>query len=313
MNISLILLISASLTWLSTKLLIKPFKRIIPDLPNERSCHIQIKPRGGGISFILINFFLAIIFNQNNFVYLIPLSLIGLLDDFFNLSRLLRFIVQILTAFYLLFSSPYFESIISIDNFLMRFCILFLIVIGSTAIINFCNFIDGIDGILTGSILITLISFSFLISGSLWPLIGSLFGFIIWNWQPSKIFMGDVGSNYLGGVLVWIILNTQSIQYSLGFLLIASPILADPLTCLIRRLMYKQNIFKAHSLHLYQRLNKGGLDHEQISIIYILASICISVSFILGGLLYGIFTAIVIYLIGFWLDKKKAIPFFNKI
>ena len=313
MNIISILFISAFLTWLSTKLLIKPFKKIIPDLPNERSSHEQIKPRGGGFSFILINLFLAIIFNQNNFVYLIPLSLIGFLDDFSNVSRLIRFIAQILTAYYLLFSSPYFESLMTIDNFLIKCCFFTLIIIGSTAIINFCNFIDGIDGILTGSILIILISFSLLIGGSIWPLIGSLFGFIIWNWQPSKIFMGDVGSNYLGGVLVWTILNTQSLQYSFGLFLIASPILVDPFICLLRRLMHKQNIFQAHSLHLYQRLNKGGLDHEQISIIYILSSLGISLSIFAGGLFYGIFTTLIIIILGFWLDKKKAIPFFSKI
>ena len=112
MNISLILLISASLSWLLTKLLIKPFKELIPDLPNERSAHNQVKPRGGGISFISINFLLAIILNQNNFVFLLPLSLISILDDFFNVSRSLRFITQILTACYLLFFSPYFELII---------------------------------------------------------------------------------------------------------------------------------------------------------------------------------------------------------
>lgn len=309
MNIISILLISASFTWLLTKLLIKPFKKIIPDFPNDRSSHNQIKPRGGGISFILINFFLAIIFNQNNFVYLIPLSLIGFLDDFSSVSRLNRFFIQILTAYYLLFSSPYFQLLFFLDNTVIRLCLIALIVIGLTAIINFCNFIDGIDGILTGSILVILISYSFLISGALWPLIGSLFGFLIWNWKPSKIFMGDVGSNFLGGVLVWAILNAQTIQYSASLLLIASPILLDPLICLIRRLINKQNIFKAHSMHLYQRLNKGGLDHSQISIIYILASFCISISIIFGGLIYGSFTAIVIYSLGYWLDKKKAIPF----
>lgn len=303
-------MISASLTWLFTKLLIKPFKKLIPDLPNERSSHYKIKPRGGGISFISINFFLAIILNQNNFVLLLPLSFISLLDDFFNVSRLIRFIAQILTACCLLFFSPYFELLMAIDNILIRFFVFTLIIFGSAAIINFCNFMDGIDGILTGSILIILISFSLLISGNIWPLIGSLFGFLCWNWKPSKIFMGDIGSNFLGGVLVWTILNTENIKYSIGLILIASPILVDPLICLIRRFMQNQNIFKAHSLHLYQRLNKGGLDHAQISIIYILASFCISISIFLGGLLCGIFTAIAIYALGYWLDKKKAIPFF---
>ena len=312
MNIFLTLLISSSLTWWITKLLIKPFKRLIPDLPNERSAHNQIKPRGGGISFISINFLLAIIFNQNNFVFLLPLSLISILDDFFNVSRSLRFITQILTACYLLFFSPYFELIMQIDYIAIRIIVFTLIVFGSAAIINFCNFMDGIDGILTGSILIILISFSLLISGNIWPLIGSLFGFLCWNWKPSKIFMGDIGSNFLGGVLVWTILNTENIKYSFGLILIASPILVDPLICLIRRFIQNQNIFKAHSLHLYQRLNKGGLDHAQISIIYILSSLGISIAFFLGGLFYGIFIAMCIYTFGFWLDKSKAIPFFEK-
>ena len=106
---------------------------------------------------------------------------------------------------------------------------------------------------------------------------------LLFELETIKIFMGDVGSNFLGGVLVWSILNAESIKNSTELLLIASPILLDPLICLIRRLINKQNIFKAHSLHLYQRLNKGGLDHSQISIIYILASLCISISIFIGG------------------------------
>ena len=309
MNILLILSLSIFLTWFLTKLLIKPFKRFIPDLPNKRSAHHKLKPRGGGISFILINFVLAIIFSQKTFFFLLPLSIVSFLDDFFNLSKFIRLFTQILTSFYLFLISPYFDSLILIDNITLKIFLISIILVASTAIINFCNFVDGIDGILTGSVLVVLISFSFLIDGNVWPLIGSLIGFLLWNWEPSKIFMGDIGSNFLGGVLVWILLNSGSVQFSFCFLLISFPILIDPLTCLIRRFINKQNIFEAHSLHLYQRLNKAGLAHNRVSKIYILSSFFISLSFFAGGLKIQILTTIFIFLLGILIDKKKAIPF----
>lgn len=309
MNIFLILLISASLSWLLTKLLIKPFKKLIPDLPNERSAHYQIKPRGGGISFISINFFLAIILNQNNFVFLLPLSFISILDDFFNVSRSLRFITQFLTACYLLFFSPYFELIMKIDNILIRFILFTLIVFGSAAIINFCNFMDGIDGILCGSILTVCLFAAFLSLDSIWGIIGALIGFLLLNWQPSKIFMGDVGSNYLGGVMIWIILNTNNINNSVGLLLISSPILIDPFICLLRRIFTGQNILIAHNMHLYQRLIKGGLSHRKVALIYILSIIFLGITFLIGGVKFELISLSLILLIGFWLEKNYAVPF----
>ena len=125
---------------------------------------------------------------------------------------------------------------------------------------------DGIDGILTSCMIVIFVSSSFIIFDSIWGLIGSLIGFLFWNWNPSKIFMGDIGSNFLGGVLIWIILNTTSINNSLALILISLPLILDPLICLLIRFLNKENIFNPHSKHLYQRLVKGGLSHQMVAI-----------------------------------------------
>ena len=171
---------------------------------------------------------------------------------------------------------------------------------------------DGIDGILSGTILTFYLFAALIISNSIWGIMGGLLGFLIWNWQPSKIFMGDVGSNFLGGTMIWIILNTNNFNDSIALLFIASPILIDPFICLIRRFIAKENIFKAHNMHLYQRLNKGGLSHQKVSSIYILSMFFIGISFLLGGLIFEIITFVFVLIIGFWLEKNYADSFLKR-
>ena len=309
LNLVLILLFSTFLSWYFTKLIINPFSKIIPDIPNYRSAHFVSKPRGGGLAFITSNFVSALIFGQNHFAALSPLLIMGFIDDIFSIKNLFKFVVQLFTCFFLFYKSSYFELINQIDYLPFKILITIIIVVFLSAIINFCNFMDGIDGILVGSILVCLISYTFLISGSVWALIGSLFGFLIWNWHPSKIFMGDIGSNFLGGVLIWIILNSENIFNSFGILFIATPLLIDPLFCLFRRLYNKQNIFIPHSFHLYQRLCKGGLSHSKVSTLYIASSIFISISFIVGGLKLEIISIFIFLLLAIWLENNIATTF----
>ena len=312
MNISLAIFFNFILSWFFTKLFIKPFKKFIPDIPNERSSHKFIKPRGGGLSFILANIIVSNIFEQVNFVFLLPLSLTGFIDDFFNISRFSRLFIQIATSSFILYSSKYINIIKSNSNFIIEFIFVVSIILICAGIINFCNFIDGIDGILSGSFITIYIFSSFLISEPLWGITGALFGFLLWNWQPSKIFMGDSGSNFLGGTLIWILLNTSNINESIGLLFMASPIIVDPLICLIRRFFARKNIFEAHNMHLYQRLNKGGLNHQQVSLIYIFSIIFIGISFFIGGFTLEIISFILILIFGLWLDIKYATPFQNE-
>ena len=309
MNIFFILISNFIFSWSLTKLFIKPFIKIIPDIPNKRSAHNIIKPRGGGVAFILTNLITSNFWGHASFLFLLPLSLTGFIDDLLNISRRFRLFIQLSTSFFILYKSNYFDLINSTDNFTIKFCLIALIIFFSTGIINFCNFMDGIDGILSGSIITICFFASFLLSDSLWGIIGALLGFLLWNWKPSKIFMGDVGSNFLGGVIIWIILNTNNINNSIGLLFISSPILIDPFICLIRRFFSGKNLLKAHNMHLYQRLNQGGLSQSKISLIYILSIIFIGTSFFIGGLKLEIISFIFVLFIGFWLEKCYAVQF----
>ena len=311
MNIFFILISNFIFSWSLTKLFIKPFKKIIPDIPNKRSAHNIIKPRGGGVAFILTNLITSNFWGHTSFLFLLPLSLTGFIDDLLNISRWFRLFIQLSTSFFILYKSNYFDLINSTGNFTIKFCLIALILFFSAGIINFCNFMDGIDGILSGSIITICFFASFLIGDSLWGIIGALLGFVLWNWKPSKIFMGDVGSNFLGGVIIWIILNTNNINNSIGLLFISSPILIDPFICLIRRFFSGENILKAHNMHLYQRLNKGGLNHQQVSLIYIFSIIFIGISYLIGGFTLEIISFLLILIFGLWLDIKYAKPFSN--
>ena len=133
-----------------------------------------------------------------------------------------------------------------------------IIIIGITAIINFINFMDGIDGLVAGNFLV-IIFFIGIISNfniTLLVLIGSLLSFCIWNWSPAKIFMGDVGSTFLGAIYCGLILQMETWHQSINVLMFSSPLILDSVTCIFTRIRNKQNIFKAHKLHLYQRLLK---------------------------------------------------------
>ena len=279
-----IILVNFTISYIFTKLLIKPFKDFLPDIPNKRSSHEVIKPRGGGVAFFLSNYLTSLFLGQNSFLVLVPLSLISFFDDFRDISKILRFSTQFLTASFIILSSNYFVFLENNTSISFQIIIIFFLIIASTALINFFNFMDGIDGLLSASTLVFLISSITYINGSVYGIIGSLAGFLVWNWSPSKIFMGDVGSNFLGGLVLWILFNTNDFQNSICLLLVIFPLIIDPTICLIRRILIRKNIFKPHSMHLYQRLIKGGFSHNKVASLYTFAAVFISISFFIGGL-----------------------------
>ena len=144
---------------------------------------------------------------------------------------------------------------------------------------------DGIDGVLAGSILVCLITFAFMLSGSVWTLIGSLFGFLIWNWKPSKIFMGDIGSTFLGSFLFLEIIRSNSFNDAFFILSVALPILFDAFSCVIRRFFNNENIFRPHKKHLYQRLVKAGFSHFKVTFVYSMSSIFILLACLTGNII----------------------------
>ena len=293
-------------------------RRYLLDQPIERSAHQHPIPRGGGSVFVLVSTFSgllaciyyllytpspAFIFAAPLFAF--PLAIVGLLDDRYNISALWRYGVQLITAVLILFASPLIDLSVS------TFFIVFLSLISITAIINFTNFMDGVDGLVAGCMAVALTSTAIYLSApwSLWSLVGSLCGFLIWNWCPAKVFMGDVGSTFLGAVFAFLVFQSSTWLDAFSLLFVATPILGDACICVLRRFIARQPVFQGHRLHLFQRLHQAGWTHSQVSIVYIIATAALSLALLFGGT-YAVFYLVVVeLLIGFWLDQRVAVPF----
>ncbi len=301
-------LITLVLSYFFFKLSIPLLIKLFPAIPSERGMHNYIKPTSGGILFVII--YTAIAIYQKFYLPLlsIPLAIIGLIDDKFVLSNKIKFIFQISTVTYILFflqnSDTSFLSYLLVNRFYLYLILIFF----GVAIINFINFMDGIDGIVCGCIIIIFIS----INGTfhyLFPAIGALTAFLIFNWQPSKIFMGDTGSLFLGSYLLTLIYNSGSILDSLKIVLLCFPLIADPIIVIIRKLINKQNILKPHKQHLYQRLVSGGISHSNVSLIYIFSTLILGLIYNFGNLPSLIITTFLIFIFGLILDIKYALKF----
>jgi Fuc2NAc and GlcNAc transferase len=271
------------------------FSQQLLDIPNERSTHSQPTPRGGGLGFVVafaltsgLSYFLL---NPSLpliplWLSLIPLIIIGLLDDRQGVPSSIRYLVQLSSAsIAVAFFGAFPQSWLLELGFGGKIMAIVLTIIGMTAIINFYNFMDGLDGFVTGC---TAVQLSFLAiyfqQPILWLLVAALGGFLVWNWSPAKIFMGDVGSTSLGAIVAIVLLNANSNQsQAWSALAITLPLTGDAIYTLICRLLRKENIFQAHRSHLYQRLQKSGLSHSIVAIIYISLTLLIAVNINWGG------------------------------
>ena len=279
------------------------------DIPNNRSSHQVPKPKSGGIAFIISSLLGLIIdfftngLNPTIITILIsyPLSFLGFLDDKFNIKIHYRFTIQILFSVLIISFSP-----INLSNFFVP-----LIILSIVSIINFINFMDGIDGLVSGCLLIYLVTQNIISGGSIssWYLIGGLLTFLVWNWYPAKIFMGDTGSLFLGGIYAGMALESKSLSASFFSILISFPLLIDAFTCVIRRWKSKQNIFLAHRSHLYQRLHQAGWSQSKVSLLYIFGTLLNALAYLLVGIKGIIFTSLIELFIGVILDKYFAKSF----
>jgi len=223
------------------------------------------------------------------------------LDDRHDLSAGLRYGVQLATAMLMIMAS----------SLTLPWWALPVLVIAVTAVVNFTNFMDGLDGIVAGCMAVAISALAIKLSAPwpLWSLVGALLGFLFWNWNPAKVFMGDVGSTFLGALFAGLVLQASTWPEALGLLLVATPLLGDACLCVPRRLLVGMNVFQAHRLHLFQRLHQAGWSHARVSILYITATAVLAIALLFGGLSWVITLAAVELIIGFWLDKNVAVPF----
>ena len=303
-----ILAISFFLTLIILKISLPFLSKFIPDKPNIRSSHKFITPSSGGISFVITTLIIGAYLNQFIWFLSLPLAMIGLIDDRFKISAIIRYIAQLLTVFLIIIVSVY-PNLYPLDLYDI-FLIVFLNIFG-TAIINFVNFMDGIDGLVAGCFLVLTFTVSILFNLSLTFLSVSLLAFLLFNWHPAKVFMGDIGSTFLGSILVTLIFNQANNFDTFRILSIFSPLFMDAFITLIRRILNNQNIFKPHKLHLYQRLCLSNWKHSQVAIIYIFFTSLISISCFLNSWFFIVLSLIITFITGIIIDRKYAFPFKN--
>jgi UDP-N-acetylmuramyl pentapeptide phosphotransferase/UDP-N-acetylglucosamine-1-phosphate transferase len=265
-------LISSVLSYLLVTIILPQLRSKLLDTPNQRSSHTLPTPRGGGIAFVIIGTVFNYIFATEAVRWVplvcLPLAFIGMLDDYKDLPALWRYITQLVTAIALIYIAKVDVPVWEIP--------IFMFVI--TAIINFMNFMDGLDGILAGCSVVLFAAISS------WSISGAVFGFLIWNWSPSKVFMGDVGSTFIGAVFAGLAFQQPTSQEILSVLLLGFPLFGDSAICIIRRLLTRKNIFKAHKQHLYQRLNQAGWSHSNVALLYVAAVLVLALARSIWGI-----------------------------
>ena len=202
----LVIVLAAAASWSLLRSLIPRLSRRLLDQPNSRSSHRRPTPRGGGVAFVFVTCVasgLGWMISANSAsaslpliaapMLALPLALVGFLDDRHNLPATWRYGVQLATALVVIMVSP----LLSLSVGLLP--LLALLLIAVTAVINFTNFMDGLDGLVAGCMAVAITAAGVQRSAPwpIWALVGSLVGFLLWNWSPAKVFMGDVCETFL--------------------------------------------------------------------------------------------------------------------
>lgn len=286
-------------------LMITPLVRMISfkvgavDVPNKRRMNTTVMPSMGGVA-IYLTFFLVIIFLQpipRNTSIPIFLSativvITGMIDDIKEISPKMKMLGLTIASILVIVLNDLVVSQINIPFFgdiLLPYWIGFpATIIWILAITNSINLIDGLDGLASGISIIALvtmgiISIFFLESGSLvasimiFTLIGSIFGFLPYNFNPAKIYLGDTGALFLGFMISVMSLfglkNVTLISLIIPIVILGIPI-TDTIYAMLRRKLNRMPISSADKNHMHHRLMSLGLTHKQtVLVIYLVASI----------------------------------------
>ncbi|CAG7588336.1 MAG: glycosyltransferase family 4 protein [Peptoniphilus senegalensis] len=276
------------------------------DVPKDsRRVHKKPIPVGGGIAMVISVTILMLVFlpiNKSLIMAIISslvIALSGLYDDKYDLSPKLKFGFQILAAIILIiggmkiefFTNPFdYEDALLILNMLSIPVTIFWV----CGITNTINLIDGLDGLASGVSMICAISMFFItyqmgrydVSLVCALVAGACLGFLPFNFNPAKIFMGDTGALYLGFMLSYISISGFLKQAAILMIFVPVVILGVPVFdtafAMVRRKLSGKSIVEADKGHLHHRLLRMGLNQRQTVVILY------SISAIFGVLANGI-------------------------
>ncbi|MAZ44903.1 MAG: glycosyl transferase [Legionellales bacterium] len=247
------------------------------DIPNERSSHVIATPRGGGLGFVLVFSLLGLVSCYNTPFSLpllttlccsIGISVLSFVDDWLSLSAKMRLLTQLIIATVGLVGLTLFSIApwpIGVSPFALLGIVWFL---------NLYNFMDGTDGlaaleaisILTPMGVLFQASHETLLAMLCFSLSACVAGFLVFNLPKAKIFMGDVGSTFLGFFIAMMTLYTAfntNVNW-LYWILLSTCFWLDASVTLLRRVLNRESITQAHKTHAYQRLHQSGWSHGQL-------------------------------------------------
>lgn len=280
------------LSWWMTSATLHQAHRIrLLHAPNHRSMHNQNTPHGGGIGIVagMLPLGLWTLITQpfSQMLYLASLALglvialKGLIDDMRPLSAKIRFGIQVAVCILLLgalenLPIPPYNTITDLTPTLF----FPLLVLAGVWWINLFNFMDGIDGLAGSQAIFMLLSATILI---LWHnpsnedlantttiqwmivLAVAIFGFLLHNWAPARIFMGDVGSTFTAFMILFLALLTIRLGWLnyYTWLILGACFITDTTYTLVYRLFSGQKWWEAHRSHAYQRVTRHLKSHAK--------------------------------------------------
>jgi UDP-N-acetylmuramyl pentapeptide phosphotransferase/UDP-N-acetylglucosamine-1-phosphate transferase len=275
---------AAALAWAATWAVLRSLVRFeVYDRPNPRSSHARPKPRGGGLALIPVVLFAWIA--AASWLDAAPpgfwlalaaaagLAVVSWLDDLKGLPAGLRLAVQALAVALGLAvmegEGAVFQGLLPplLDRVAAGVLWLWFV--------NLFNFMDGIDGI--AGVEASSLGLGLVLVGVLagWPdasvalpalLAAATLGFLVWNWAPAKLFLGDVGSVALGYLLGWLLLGAAVTGDWAAAVILPLYYLADATITLVKRGARGAKVWRAHREHFYQRAVQGGSSHGRVAI-----------------------------------------------
>lgn len=294
------------------------------DRPNKRKVHQKIMPRLGGLA-IFLSFLIGVIILHPYNIYSTAIMagaaviiLTGVLDDMVELSAKYKLAGQLVAALLVVVWGGAQVEFINLPfggKIEFGFMSIPLTIVWIVGVTNAINLIDGLDGLAAGVSSIALITIAGMavIMGNTYVaviaalLLVSTLGFLIYNFYPAKIFMGDTGALFLGYMISVLALlgfkNITVVSLIIPVIILGVPI-SDTFYAIIRRFLNKQPLSAPDKSHLHHCLLRMGYSHKQtvliiyaIAAIFGLAALIFSQSTVWGSIIFSVVLLFVIQLL----------------
>lgn len=260
-------------------------------MPNERSSHREPTPLGGGLAFVVpvtVAWFTLALLRQDPVLMAtallgLGLAMIGYMDDRRRVRPGLRLWAQVLAsgtlAALILWKARGAQSLDHVA-----------LVLGAALMLtwsaNLFNFMDGLDGLATTeSLFVALGGLGLAVATgadagfalALAALAGGLLGFLPWNAPKARIFMGDVGSTWLGFTLAALAIQDSVRLPGLlsAWMILPALFVADATVCVIRRALRGENVMAGHRAHAYQNLSRRFGSHGRVVLLFLACNLCL--------------------------------------